>query len=227
MRYIQLYKLVDNLVVHADATTEKINSYIKGKNTIKIEHGYFYAEFRNQIEKKKKYDLAMIGNILPYKGVEDAIEALSYLSNPKIKMLVAGKCSEEYYTVLNKLIDDKKLGKQVDLKVGFLSVERLIESYAQSSVSIMPYKEIEQSGVLYTSLGLKVPVIGYESGGIAETITNNCNGYLVKKNDVQALANAIEISLRKCDIWVSYIENNGNYDIWRNNAKILKEHYLQ
>lgn len=226
-RYIELYKTVDNLVVHADATTAKIKEQIGNKETIKIEHGYFYAEFRDNIEKSKEYDLAMLGNILPYKGVEDAIEAIALIPEHKLKLLIAGKCAPEYETGLRKLIADKELENQVFFEIGFLSVQQLIDYYAVSALSIMPYKQIEQSGVLYTSLGLKVPIVGYKSGGISETVINDCNGYLVEKNNIVALSKAIEIGLENSKKWSDFIVEYNAQDLWRKNAKILKESYLR
>ncbi|WP_339725376.1 glycosyltransferase [Maribacter stanieri] len=226
-RYIELYKLIDNLVVHADATTVKIKEQIEGKEAIKIEHGYFYAEFRHNIEKSKEYDLAMLGNILPYKGVEDAIEAIALMPENKVKLLIAGKCTLEYEASLRKLIADKSLKNQVFLEIGFLSVQQLIDYYGVSELSIMPYKEIEQSGVLYTSLGLKVPIVGYKSGGISETVINNCNGYLVEKNNIVALSKAIEKGLENSKKWSNYIMEYNAQDLWRKNAVILKESYLR
>ena len=196
-RYIELYKCIDNLVVHADATTVKIKEQVEDKETIKIEHGYFYAEFRYNTKKSKEYDLAMLGNILPYKGVEDAIEAIALMPEHKVKLLIAGKCTPEYEASLRKLIADKAFENQ-----------------------------IEQSGVLYTSLGLKVPIVGYKSGGISETIINDRNGYLVEKNNIVALSKAIEIGLENSKKWSNYIVEYNAHDLWRKNAKILKESYL-
>lgn len=226
-RYIELYKSVDNLVVHADATTVKIKEKVEDKEIIKIEHGYFYAEFRDNTEKSKEYDLAMLGNILPYKGVEDAIEAIALMPEHKVKLLIAGKCTPEFEASLRKLIADKVLENQVFLEIGFLSVQQLIDYYAVSALSIMPYKEIEQSGVLYTSLGLKVPIVGYKSGGISETVINDCNGYLVEKNNIVALSKAIEIGLENSKKWSDFIVEYNAQDLWRKNAKILKESYLR
>ncbi|MBU2900550.1 glycosyltransferase family 4 protein [Maribacter dokdonensis] len=226
-RYIALYKLIDNLVVHADATTLKIKEQVNDKEIIKIEHGYFYAEFRNNTKKTKQYDLAMLGNILPYKGVEDAIEAIALMPENNLKLLIAGKCTPEYEASLRKLIADKALENQVFLEIGFLSVQQLIDYYAVSTLSIMPYKEIEQSGVLYTSLGLKIPIIGYKSGGISETVINNQNGYLVEKNNIAALSKAIEIGLMNRQKWCDYIEEFNIEDLWCKNARILKESYFR
>lgn len=225
-RYMRLYGLVDNLVVHADATTKKIKQYFKEKVTIKIEHGYFYSEFKNRTESKKKYDLIMLGNVLPYKGVEDAIEALAIINDFKIKMLIAGKCSVEYSLKLKQLIHERNLSQQITLNLGFISVENLIDTYLNSALSVMPYKEIEQSGVLYTSLGLNVPIVGYNTGGISETIQNDLNGYLVEKNDIQALADAIKFGLKNRNKWSNFIEKN-SLNIWHENAKILKEFYIK
>ncbi len=228
-RYVRLYRMLDILVVHANSTTAKINSIAGLKDIVKINHGYFYTEFADFQKSTYSFELLMFGSILAYKGVEDAIEVVALLQglNISIKLLVAGKCEPHYLQTLKDLIRDKDLESVVVLNIGFIEVEQLIKHYKNAALSIMPYKEIEQSGVLYTSLGLGVPVVGYDVGGFGETIINEHNGYLVPKNDVAALAQAVRKGLQnRLKLRENILQDIQN-DLWVQNAKTLKEEYYK
>lgn len=228
-RYLRLYGILENLVIHAKSTAQKIQKEVGPKRMIKIEHGYFYSEFRAEKNVEKTFDIAMLGNVLPYKGVEDAIEVVEVLRqmNLNVKLLIAGKCSPGYLLVLKNLIEEKGLKTHIILDIGFLTVEKLMHYYNTTTLSIMPYKEIEQSGVLHTSLGMGVPIVGYALGGIAETITNDREGYLVPKDDLEKLAKAVERGLKNREIWSANIKKVQTENIWYKNASILKEAYFK
>lgn len=228
-RYLKLYSLLDNLVVHTELTAEKIRQQIGQKRIIEIKHGYFYSEFKKINQSTRKYDLSMLGSILSYKGVEDAIQAVFLLksSNIIVNLLVAGKCSETYLNSLMGLIKSKQLQNQVILDIGFLSVKKLLKYYNCTKMSIMPYKEIEQSGVLFTSLGMGVPIVGYKTGGLVNVIRQDYNGFLVQTGDIRDLAKTIEIGINNWENWHSNIlEDSEEPKNWLKTAVILKEEYF-
>jgi glycosyltransferase involved in cell wall biosynthesis len=56
-------------------------------------------------------------------------------------------------------------------------------------------------GIVYLEAWLNgVPVIGARAGGVPEIISDGVDGYLVDFGDVPALANRIELLLRRPDI---------------------------
>lgn len=228
-RYNRLYRLLDNFVIHAESTNTKIINLIGPKRTIKINHGYFYSEFRDSESVLKTYELSVLGNILPYKGIEDALEAIEILKKfgTNVRILIAGKCSSQYLEKLERSIKEKGIQDLVSFDIGFLSVEQLIKYYKKSLFSIMPYKEIEQSGVLFTSLGLGTPVIGYNLGGFVEAIINGENGFLVPMNNIDALAKAIRKGIKNHENLVERMNNTNQKDLWLENAIIMKEAYFR
>lgn len=228
-RYLKIYKIIKHLVVHTDKTAELILKHTGRKDVIFINHGYFYKEFLNGNVGFHRDDvISMLGFIRPYKGVEDAIKVVASLKskNRKLKLLVAGKCDEKYFQELKLLIDNLQVSSEVVLHNGFLSTIELIETYKKSKISLLPYKKIDQSGVLMTSLGLSVPVVGYDVGGLKEVVKNGRNGYLVGKNDLHALERAIEFCLEHHSEITSNILYDLKKDLWNENVHVLQKVYM-
>lgn len=227
-RYIRLYNLMDNFIIHTQSTKEKFvkNIFIK-KNFILINHGLFYSEFSSLITKQEGINLLILGHIMPYKGVEDAISAVRIILNKgiKINLRIKGKCNKKYYLKLIKHIAKLKVSKNVIITDYFIEVDELIQSYKESSLCIMPYREIEQSGVLYTSIGLGIPVVSYDVGGISEKITHRINGSIVPRNNIEKLAQEVEWCYSNLAILKQNISDEQDIDYWKKNGDELMKVY--
>lgn len=231
MRFLKLYGIINNLVVHTEATAQKVIEKVGAKNIIIIAHGYFYSEFIEYKTEHKKREpiVSILGFIKPYKGVEDAIQIihnLKYQKNPvKLKLLIYGKCEPTYFNELTKLVESLNVSDRVLLKSGFLPTQELIDTYKQTDITLISYKKIEQSGMLMTSLGLGVPVVGYRIGGLIDVVKDGRNGYLVENGNIIELGQAIQNCLRNYDEIVANIHSDVMVNDWRKNAAILKKVY--
>ncbi len=68
--------------------------------------------------------------------------------------------------------------------------------FSQASVVCLPYREIDQSGVLLTAIAFDRAVVASDVGGIAETIQHGVHGWLVSPGDVGSLSAALERALQ-------------------------------
>jgi glycosyltransferase involved in cell wall biosynthesis len=57
---------------------------------------------------------------------------------------------------------------------------------------VLPYREIDQSGVLMTAIAFDKPIIASRIGGLAETIQDGVHGRLFPAGDVPALTAALQ-----------------------------------
>lgn len=229
-RFLTLYRIVNRLVVHTNKTAGQIFDFTRREDVIVIDHGHFYKEISNcQIDGKKEELVSMLGFIKPYKGVEDAIRAIAQMKekNSRVKLLIAGKCDQKYYKNLMDLVEFLGVSKQVSIKTGFLSTRDLVCAYGKSKVCLLPYKKIDQSGVLMTSLGLCVPIVAYDKEGFKDVIQNGWNGYLVEQDNISGLADGIEKCLRDNDRMRLNILSDQKKDLWLANAQKLKKAYLK
>lgn len=191
-RYIRLYKNIPNLLVHSFETRKKLEKYNIKNKIIKINHGVFYSDIKIS-EKKDLQMIGMIGTISEYKGIEDAIKMLSCLSNKNYYLYIAGKGKEEYISSLIKKAESLGIKNRVIIENRYLTLEEIIKLTKKSLVILMPYKNIEQSGVALTAIGLGTPIIGYNVGGLKDLIVDGYNGFLVEKNDYEKMGEKLEI----------------------------------
>ena len=73
----------------------------------------------------------------------------------------------------------------------FVSDDELASIFRAASVAVLPYREIDQSGVLYTALAFNTPLVLSDVGGFGEI----AGAVLVPPGDAHALAEAIEAQL--------------------------------
>lgn len=219
-RYKKLYKIIPELLVHTNETKEKLRE-IGIENKIKIiNHGYFYYDLKIDEEKDLKM-LSMIGTISKYKGIEDAIKMMKILKDHGFYLYIAGKGESDYIQSIKDMIKKEKLEKFIVLKNEYLSVLEVIRLTKKSAVTIMPYKNIEQSGVALTSLGLNTPIVAYNVGGLKDIVSDSFNGYLVEKNNYEEMAFKILELLLNYSKLILNIEKIDKIKSWQENLEII------
>lgn len=84
---------------------------------------------------------------------------------------------------------------------------RLIEEkevatyFASAYAIILPYRQIDQSGVLMVALAFGKPILASRVGGLEETIINGIHGFLFEPNDVDSPARYMAIILEDENKW--------------------------
>ena len=128
--------------------------------------------------------LLCFGVIRPYKGLDDAIDALRRLDGSRL--VVAGDPLEpiEPYR-------ERARGLDVDWRLGYLPQREVDRAFGEATLALFPYRpELDQSGALLRALGAGVPAVAYDVGGIAEPVRRFGAGRVVAAGDVEALAAA-------------------------------------
>lgn len=223
-RYIKLYKTIPNLLVHSIETSKKLEKYDVKNKIIKINHGVLFSDIKFN-ERKDLKMIGMIGTISEYKGIEDAIKMLSCLSDKNYYLYIAGKGKEEYIQTLNKEIEYLGLKDRVIIENRYLTLEEIIKLTKKSLVILMPYKNIEQSGVALTSIGLGIPIVGYKIGGLKDLIIDDYNGFLVEKNDYKKMGEKLEIISKNYKNFEKNTVEISKKISWKENLDIILENY--
>jgi glycosyltransferase involved in cell wall biosynthesis len=125
-----------------------------------------------------------LGMIRPYKGLADAVEAVTKADGARL--LVAGEPLEP--------IDRYRAtaGDRAEWRLGYLSAAEVDDALGEATVAVFPYRpEIDQSGALLRALGAGVPAVAYDVAGLAEPVRRFGAGRVVPAGDVDALAAAI------------------------------------
>jgi glycosyltransferase involved in cell wall biosynthesis len=178
----------------------------------------FYPNYPGAGEIKKKYGLNVffVGRHVEKKGIKYLIEAFAKVVKeiPGCKLLVggAGPLTEELKALTSSL------GLQGNVEfLGSVSVEDLPKYYAAADLFVAPsiidrVGDRETQGVvLLEAMASKTAVIGTDTGGIPDVISNGEVGILVPEKDSDALAKEMIRLLQNKGMRDDYAEAGHNH----------------
>jgi glycosyltransferase involved in cell wall biosynthesis len=147
-----------------------------------------FADIRKEFSiKESDIVVGFVGRIVPAKGLEYLIDALSYLKEDpnNIKLLIIGEGS-----ILARLHEQAKEKKVYD-SIIFTGRRRDIPDILSCiDIFVMPSIAEGLPNSLLEAMAMGKPIVATEVGGIPEVIKNGFNGLLVSPRDHRALAMA-------------------------------------
>ena len=213
------FRLSDRLVVHAERLREEaVKRFCQDPEKIfVIPHGicangdilYAKADARARLGIKEKHVLLFFGYVRPYKGLDDLIGAFKIITEKfDAALLIAG----EFFTKIADCREELKNSGVLEktyLFPRYVDAEEVPIFFAAADLLIQPYKKFSgQSGVTQTAYLHSVPVIATDVGGLPELVIHGESGIIVRPNDPQALASAME-SLLSDEVKRHYYGRNG------------------
>ncbi len=137
--------------------------------------------------------VALVGLIRPYKGLDVLLDAWPRVraAVPDAQLLVQGRVlgDPEGAARLERLAADPAVGVTADLR--FTETAEFAGALACADVVVLPYRRIDQSGVLFAALALGRPIVASRVGGFAEVVEQTGAGVCVEPGDPTALADAL------------------------------------
>lgn len=136
--------------------------------------------------------VACVGLIRPYKGVDVLLDAWPRVraAVPDAILAVAGRVlGDPVAGRLHTLADDPTSGVHADLR--FLADGEFAGYLRRADVVALPYRRIDQSGVLFAAIGLGRPVVATRVGGFPEVVGAYDLGAVIEPGDAPALADAL------------------------------------
>ena len=198
-----IYRIPDDIMVHTAFIKKQIVSQfdILQDKVHVIPHGVYKRQKNDLLTREDarkalqlRSDSLVIlffGIIQAYKGfdtLKKSIELLHDSSN--IQILVAGRVSKEYKKEFETLVE-KIDGDQYTFLLRYITDEEVEHCFKTADVTVLPYKESSQSGVMFMSYTFGVPVIVPDIGGFPEDVLPQKTGYLFEANNPASLAAAI------------------------------------
>jgi len=149
--------------------------------------------FRSEIDRHDDGRTALcLGLIRPYKGTEDAVEAVLRVDDARL--LVVG----DPRIPLDGLMETA--GDRAEWRLGYLPDAELRRALSEATVGLFPYREeIDLSGALLQVLGAGVPTIVYDIGGLGEVVGHFGAGAVVPAGDDEAMSAALRRLLEDDD----------------------------
>lgn len=201
--YRKYYALVDRIIVHNSRTRDELAEQMQVERT-KISV-LFHGVFENFVDEsavgKRREALAQqleirpgqivfacLGVQKPYKGTQEVVEVWASTpelrDNPDARLLIIGRNHGLDYTPLQACRNAYVLNEMVD-DVDF-------EAYLElSSVVMLTYRRISQSGLLFSAVHRNVPVLVSDVGGLTEALAIGHIGWNIGSLSVEALREAM------------------------------------
>ena len=151
-----------------------------------------------ELDKTTPHSLFCLAGRTAYKGLHQAIEAISLLKEefPDILLRIPGSIASRkpkwlfeptYITYLKKLIKKYGLEKNVEF-LGALSSEQMAEYMLKSQVFIMPSVIENESTTLREAMTMGMPVVSSFAGDIYEVVVHQETGLLYRYEEYEHLA---------------------------------------
>jgi len=142
------------------------------------------------------FRLLFVGRVVPEKGVETAIRALSILIQRRgqgsVCLTVVGPGAPEYIQKLSQLCVKEGSSEPVQF-VGFLGREKVDECYQSHHALVFPSMWDEPFALTpLESMASGLPVVGTPTGGSKELFIHGVNSLIFRAGDPSDLADRVE-----------------------------------
>ena len=235
--YKKIYGYATNLIVHTHRTKEELVEEFKiSPNKINVvPHGILRTEYNykksntlSHLRNKDKIVFSLLGTQSKYKGYELVFELWSkeklLRDNKNIVLLVMGKNKNLDFTLLDGI-------ENVILIPRYISDQEFQEALKITSILLMPYQKISQSGLLMTAIGENIPFLVSSVGELEEPLNIANVGWSMgepnyenlKKSIFKILKNKKQISMVKNNI-VGWLKVEENYS-WDRAGKLTSKLY--
>jgi glycosyltransferase involved in cell wall biosynthesis len=181
-----LFGRCDRVVVHSQRGLETLAGFGVPEERLRM---IPHPAFRSDVIREDDGRTALVlGLIRPYKGIEEAVEAV--LGADGARLLVAG----DPRVPLAGL--QQTAGDRAEWRLGYLPEAEVRRTLSEATVALFPYRaEIDVSGALLQALGAGLPAIVYDIGGLGEVVGQYGAGAVVEPGDVGGMSLALQALL--------------------------------
>lgn len=205
------YKYYDNFQTFSESQFNMFNQIYPGKNVLLAPFVMKdYGQVTNDVNDNITF--LFFGRIMRYKCPEvviDASQKVSEQTKIPFKVIIAGECSEWYK--YERLITKPKL---FDLRIHSIPNEDIPNLFGESHYTLLPYKDIAQSGALFVSINYAKPSILSRLPAFEEVLTDNDSALFINKPRTEELAAKMKYVLES---------HNQIYPALRQNLEIIRD----
>jgi glycosyltransferase involved in cell wall biosynthesis len=180
-----LYERMDAIVVHSEHGASRLRE-LGIENVHVIPHGAFDAlatvDGEPPLDRRDGPVVLFFGLIRPYKGVDVLLDAWRRADTPD---------GAELWVIGMPRMDAAFVqGPGVRTVLRFVSGRELAGAFRAADLIVLPYREIDQSGVLFTALAFGKPMVLSAIGGFPEIAATGA-AELVPPGDPEVLAQTL------------------------------------
>ncbi len=192
---IRIMNKFDHLIVHTEQAEKALKKHgIAPGKIVQIPHGVLVSGKAARNTQDGLVHLLLFGQVKPYKGTDILIRALGRLPAPVLaqcRLHVTGKPQMDM-APLFALAESENVRGAIDWDLRFVDEEEIPGIFSNADALIMPYREIDASGVMMLAFSTGLPIIASRIGLFAELLEDGKHGFLTPQEDADALAKALE-----------------------------------
>lgn len=226
------FKIPHKLVVHTDKMKNDLTlKFGVSKSKIFVmEHGIEpvlenMSHLYNVRTENEKPVILFFGKIAPYKGLDLLINALELVSF-QFRFVIAGSCTDfNLRNLIESLSSRPVFQDSLIWKDGFVGEYELEQLFNSADLLTLPYRHIDQSGVLFQSLRFGLPIMATRVGQFEHYVTEEV-GEIAEPDSVESIIAALESWFkRRGDFSRSRIREIGKSYEWANTVCSLSYVY--
>lgn len=173
LMYWIVYRIPHVLVVH----TRKMKSELEQQFGITPDRIVIMAHGVDEVPAtmtasfpSERLRVLIFGGLNHYKGVDQFLRAAVFVSRP-MDITIAGEARDPAYAKLvSSLVSNLPQPHRVDWRRGFIEEKKVQDLFETSDVVVLPYRHIDQSGVLFTAFRFGTPLIVTDVGSFKECL---------------------------------------------------------
>jgi D-inositol-3-phosphate glycosyltransferase len=202
-----IYWAADGIIIHSRYIQEKLlkTFTVAVEKTYIIPHGNFDMYLPDttisQEDARKRFSLSpednvilFFGYIRAYKGLDMLIEAfrIAATQDERLKLLIAGAPQNNILAKKYKMqIEQLEAKESVLFHAQFIPFAEVATYFSASDVVILPYKNIDHSGIVHLAYSFGKPIIASPVGDFPEAVEHGKSGYIFQEYTVESLVRII------------------------------------
>jgi len=132
--------------------------------------------------------ILFFGFIRRYKGLDNAIRAMAFLSDD-YRLVIAGEMYGDF-SEYERLIHETGCEQRIIARLQYIPEDEVPLYFSAADVLLLPYTSATQSGIMQIAYHYNLPAIVTDVGGLAEMIEDGKTGLVVRSTQPEALAAA-------------------------------------
>ena len=229
--HLELYFLkiiantVNAIIVHGKAAKNIVIKQLQINNPDKIiiiPHGNYIGYYPDNATREQargvlgiqpeSFVLLFIGQIHPYKGVQDLISAFKRLKSHRLVLVIAGTIpSLNYHEVLKTMIADDP---RINFYPGYIDDNKLQYYFHASDLVVFPFRDIFTSGSLILAMGFGGCCLVPDFDVVTETIDPETGIVFNSKNTSSLQTKMENIIKNPADIYEKGIKARRRVENW-------------
>lgn len=208
----KIYALADYIIIQTEHNIERFDELFPDNNAkkIMIPHGHYleygevvdskYAREKLNIENNKLI-LLFFGQIKKVKGLGVLLEAFASVCEQysDIMLVIAGNVWKDDFSQYDDLIERLGIRHKVKTDIKFIPDEEVKYYFSASDLSVLPYLDVYQSGVVQLAYAHHKPAIATNLEAFTDVIIDEQTGFICRVNDALSLADTIVKALEAKD----------------------------